>query len=62
MPKSNGLPCNRKGCTGRCRVAHVSHSVKDEYLRRVRRCDKCGWKRRTVEIFLPVDRKVISGE
>lgn len=52
MPRSFGLPCQRKGCSGRCHVAAVTHSIKDEYLRRVRRCNVCGWKRRTIEVFV----------
>lgn len=54
MPKSFGLPCGRKDCKGRCRVQSVAHSIKDTYLRRVRVCRVCGWRRRTVETFVDV--------
>ncbi len=52
MPKSFGLPCDRQGCTGRCRVLSVKHSAKDDYLRRIRICKVCGWKRRTIEVAI----------
>ena len=62
MPRSFGLPCHKKDCPGRCHVTMTKHSLKDEYLRRIRKCDVCGWKRRTIEVFLPVERRSIDGQ
>jgi len=52
MPKSKGMKCPRKGCTGRMFVGRLIHTAAETTLRRVRVCAVRGTRFTTAELLV----------